>query len=163
MGERTRGRKITVAFACLLVSWAVACLAKPPSVEAKVEIYGKWVNDLYTDETYLFIYETNGAATCYTKWSDQPVYKGRFLIEKQWKDTQGNTYYKVVEIWRRSSFYSTGEAYNMGKPGQWSCFKIHKLNATGNLLESVWSYEAYPKMFTQSPVDGFYQVHYRQQ
>jgi hypothetical protein len=66
-----------------------------------------------------------------------------------------------VEIWRRSSFYNSGEVYNMGKPGQWRDFKIHKLNASGEMLETVWSTKAYPKEFSRSPVDGLYQVHYR--
>jgi hypothetical protein len=154
--------RASAVFFCLLAAWAVACLAKPPSAEGKVEIYGKWVNEQYTNETYLLVYETDGTAACFTKWSNQPVYKGRFLIEKEWRDEQGNSYYKIVEIWSRSSFYNSGEFYNRAGPGQWRYYKIHKLNATGEILETVWSPKGYPKEFSRAPVDGDYQVHYRQ-
>jgi hypothetical protein len=162
MRERKSAVVISVAFCCLLSALAVVGLTKPSLAEGKDELYGKWKNELYSNETYLYVYESNGEASCYAKWSDQPVYKGRFLIEKEWKDEQGNTYYKVIEIWSRSSFYKSGEFYNRAGPGQWRYFKIHKLNATGEVLETVGSKKEYPKEFSRSPVDGFYQIHYRQ-
>jgi hypothetical protein len=92
----------------------------------------------------------------YSSTSDpEPLFEGRLSFDEKWTDSQGNVYYKAVQTW---GWYPYDE--NKLCPSCPPFYVLYRINAAGDVLESVSNQAEYPEEF--SHYDGWYLIHYRQ-
>jgi hypothetical protein len=74
-------------------------------------IYGTWVNDTYSGETYLWAQKWTflnwGRGMEYARVSDrEPLYEWNFVLVEKRTDTEGRTWYKVFFQWPGAKDYN---------------------------------------------------------
>jgi hypothetical protein len=153
-----------VCFCCALPLFAITCATKPYVADEDEVLYGTWVNEEYADlglvrrnsAAVKFVYTADGKFFLYCDCSDaQPTFEGRLAFDEKWIDSRGNVYYKAVQTWR-SFPYEEGLPCHLRPP----CYVLFRINAAGEVLESVSNQLKYPEEF--SHYAGWYMVHYRQ-
>ncbi len=148
-----------VPFYWLLALVVIGCMATPSTAAAEGTLYGTWINEeIPSVDGYRMVYAPDGKAFSYTKFSKGPESECRFTIEKQWTDDEGNTYYRVIEIWGYPPL-DASQPLNTDL-GPWKFFRIHKIDAAGDTMETVGSNTEFPEEF--SPAAGDYFIHYRE-
>jgi hypothetical protein len=165
-GNRTRivGILLLICFCCILPLLAVTCATKPYVATADEPLYGTWVNEEYASLGHhhkdwknvkyvldpagrLFRYESVTAA--------DPIVEARLTYHEKWTDRQGNVYYKAEYT---SRWYPYDENPDFIPKSHW--YVVYRVNAAGNVLESVWNQAKYAEEF--SHLAGWYEIHYRQ-
>ena len=64
------------------------------------QLYGTWVDDASTGRAYKWVINSE-AMLVYWRGYEPPYFEDRYVIEKKWRDEQGNTYYQLTS---RESF-----------------------------------------------------------
>jgi hypothetical protein len=96
------------------------------------EIYGTWVNMDYKwgRPPQKLIFKSDGTFESFVNADSKvPTWHGSQLIEKKWKDSEGNIWFKIK--W----------SGNWGETG----YELAKISNSGNTLEYVFSNVEYPK------------------
>ena len=161
---RAAGVMLLVCFCCVLPLFAVTCATRPFVPTAEEPLYGAWVNEEYEslglvrreckDAKYVFAPE--GKLFVYNMISAlQPTLEGRLTFSEKWTDSRGYVYYKAEYT---SRWYPYDEHPDFIPKCHW--YVLCRINATGDVLESVWNQVGYAEEFNH--LAGWYEVHYRQ-
>ncbi len=139
-------RTILLSLAILLLPLAIMCTAK-----AQETIYGTWVN-IGTTGDYKFVFSPDGTST-YVNRSGTIRDEGRFMIERKWFDSAGNTWYTMKTRWHTGAFREEGAVI-------W--YSSHKIDLAGKTREADASMQDYPKDFYGPVGMGGHQIHQSQ-
>lgn len=137
------GKTIRLGMAIMGSLWllllAFACQGEPES-----RFYGTWPSPAGK-----YSFSNKGIALYYpTIESKEPSLEGRFVVEKTWNDTEGNTWLNIKTDW--------------GKAGQATTwFATVKINRDGKTSEQDASKLAYPDLSKTEIGTGFHQVYRR--
>jgi hypothetical protein len=129
---------------CILIMITPASCVSPPQTPAKDEpLFGTWfAKELVgTQLACKFSYRPDGTTIEWTagRLPDQPNnYEGRFSIAKKWRDSKGNSWYKV-------SARSCMVPYVESKTTE--MYALVEVHVDGRVLEGEWSTTDFPPEF----------------
>jgi beta-lactamase regulating signal transducer with metallopeptidase domain len=136
------GRVLLFCFCLLLPFFAIT-----HSLTAGERLYGTWVQRGGAGY-YKFSWNPDGSGQQYDKtMPNDPCNEGEFVIEKQWSDPNGNTWFNLKATWS-----------SMAAP--W--YALIRVGKSGNDCELDASYAGYPAGFAGSIGTGVHQLYAKQ-
>jgi beta-lactamase regulating signal transducer with metallopeptidase domain len=122
-------------------------LAITYSLGAGEKLYGMWVQKGVAGY-YKFSWNADGRGQQYDKTApNDPCNEGEFIIEKQWSDPKGNTWYNLKAKWS-------------SMPVPW--YALISVDRSGKICEFDASYSGYPQEFSGPAGTGNHQLYVKQ-
>jgi len=111
---------------------------------------GVWVNPDYEGKGWYYagkmIIEPDGTWIDYSRITDTThMFKGTFVINESWHDSEGNIWYKVTTT-------------NIVHP--FTNYSLRRVNNSGDILEYVWDRNKHPNEINPNHIN--YAIYYRQ-
>jgi beta-lactamase regulating signal transducer with metallopeptidase domain len=153
---RPAGKVVLGLFCCLLPLLAITCATSPGAGAGVERLYGSWVNHEYANTywVYRFDYSPDGSARNFLgKESDTSTQEGRFIIQKKWTDSEGDTWYHVESRWNFGS-------YNQASANGNKWYDVIRINGRGDTMEIESNQIDFTPEF--GAMSNFHYTYYRQ-
>jgi hypothetical protein len=143
---------------CLLVLPLVVACTSTSMAPGKDEImFGTWVDKelIGSQLECKFVYQPDGRSFGWNngRLPEQPNNtEGRFTIEKKWRDTQGNTWYRVASAGCIVPYMDSKATKEYG---------LVEVHPDGKTLEGEWSTEDFPSEF--GALGNYHYVYHREE
>jgi hypothetical protein len=145
MKTRTNLLSLVLFIAVLIVVGNIASGQDAYVVKEDEELFGTWVNPEYDGRgkyARIVMEYINTWDEYLLTSSEAPVLYGEFTINEKWKDTDGNTFYKIIVT-------ASGPPY----------YVFLRIDEAGKVYEDVWSTSDMPTHI--DPKDERYRIYYR--
>lgn len=144
-------RILAVCLVSVMPVLALSAQTRPLLLQPTDPLFGTWVNAAYEGNVRgvaaKAVISADGTELDYRKVADsEPFAAGAFRFEAVWIDANGDHWYKMVWV---------GDDYPMplDKP-RFKLYVLLRVNAAGNLLDSITGDKAYPKDMKDSSYYG---------
>ena len=155
MRARTLVSILILILAALIVAGSCATGKKAYVATDDEELYGTWVNQDY-EESYAakIVVKPDGTWDEYTlSNSNSPFAVTEYAITDKWTDSEGNIWYKFLEIHQDVKVLQNPDTY----------YILSKIDKSGNIWEMLWASIDYPTEFDPDDVRYNYRIRYRQE
>ena len=142
----------------LIIGGSCATGKKAYVAQDDEELYGTWVNPEYENSKVYtapkIVVKPDGTFDEYALInSDRVVSVLEYTITDKWTDSEGNTWYKLLEIHTDSKVIQNPDTY----------YVLSRIDKTGNIWEMLWASIDYPAEFEPDNVLYNYRIRYRQE
>ena len=150
MKTRTYVSFLILVLAVLIIVESCATSKKAYIPQDNEELYGTWVNPEYNEPlnraAKVIMYSDGTMKGYFTESDEIRLWVSLYKLTSKWSDDEGNIWYRLI-YW----YEGLQERFYM----------IVKLSDSGNMWESVYSSEDYPKKVDKSNLN--YRIRYRQE
>jgi beta-lactamase regulating signal transducer with metallopeptidase domain len=147
-----------ICLACVAPILALTAQARPLLLHPSDPLFGTWANSAYdsaaVEISAKMVLSADGGEIDYRKTMDaQPYAEGKLTLEVAWVDAEGNHWYKLLWV---------GDYHPLPlKEPRFSAYVLTKVNAAGDVLETISHTYAYPKDLDDVTKDSSAHLEYR--